>query len=570
MSDPILTLGDRFRAVLDDTDPILRRSQHEGVDYQANVAMSLGKRVGRPPREVAADIVDQLDVADVCARVEVAGPGFINLTLRDDFLARALDAGDRVGVALAEPTETVVIDYSSPNLAKEMHVGHLRSTLIGDALARVLDFVGHHVVRQNHLGDWGTQFGMLVEHMVEVGADAAGTSLADLNVFYQTANDRFRSDPEFAGRARQRVVALQSGDEETLVIWRAFVTESLRHVKAVYAQLGVTLRDDDVMPESGYNDRLPELAAWMEEMGLARVDDGALCAFPAGFANREGEPLPLIVRKSDGGYGYATTDLAGLRYRVQELGGERLVYVVGSPQSQHLAMVFAVGEQAGWIGDSSSRRSEHVAFGNVLGPDGKMFKTRSGTNVKLTELLGEAVERAAAVVAEKSSDLDEAARAEVARMVGIGAVKYADLSNDRIKDYVFDWDRMLSFDGNSAPYLQYAHARICSIFRRAEVLEAGVVGGAITLIEPAERTLALELVSFDQAIQATVEHLQPHRLCTYLFDVASAFTTFFEHCPVLRAGTDELRVSRLALCAQTARTLELGLSLLGIEAPSRM
>jgi arginyl-tRNA synthetase len=570
MADPLLTLRPRleaaiaaaFGAAYAGTDPILRRSDRGG-DYQANVAMALAKRVGQPPRDVAQAIVDRADLGDLVSTVEVAGPGFINLTLTGEFLSEAVS--DETS-ARAEHPETVVVDYSAPNVAKEMHIGHLRSTAIGDALVRVLELLGHTVVRQNHIGDWGTQFGMLIEHLLDLGWAAGGDrSIADLNALYQQAQEKFRTDAAFGERARQRVVLLQAGDAETLAIWRELVAESERHFEIVYERLGVRLTPDDICPESFFNPVLDDVAAELEAKGLARLDDGALCVFPPGFTGRDGEPLPLIVRKSDGGYGYQATDLAAARYRTTELGGTRLVYVVGAPQSQHLAMVFAVSEQAGWL--DGGRRAEHVAFGSILGDDRKPYKTRSGETVKLIDVLDEAVERAAAVIAEKNPDLDAATRADVARQVGIGAVKYADLANDRVKDYVFDWDRMLSFDGNTAPYLQYAHARIRSIFRRGEVEEAG---GPVVIVEPAERALALQLLSFDEVVRATAESLQPHRLATYLFELAQAFTTFYEACPVLRADTPELRASRLALCDLTARTLSRGLGLLGIEAPDRM
>jgi arginyl-tRNA synthetase len=577
MPDPLRTIRPRLQraiaAVLGpdsaDADPVLRPSDRPGVDYQANAAMALAKQAGRNPRELAEAIVAEADLADVVETVEVAGPGFINLTLRNDYLASEVEttaADERLSVPTASNPETVVIDYSSPNLAKEMHVGHLRSTIIGDALVRILDFLGHDVIRQNHLGDWGTQFGMLVEHLADTGVEAASTSLGDLNAFYQQASERFGTDPDFAERARARVVALQAGDEETLRVWRALVEESHRHANAVYERLGVTLTDDDIRAESFYNPMLDGVAAELEDKGLARIDAGALCVFPPGFAGRDGEPLPLIVRKSDGGYGYQATDLAAVRFRTSDLAGTRLVYVVGSPQQQHLAMVFAVGAMAEWL--VAPARAEHVAFGSILGPDGKMFKTRSGENVKLNDLLDEAVERAGAVVAEKNPDLDPDARAEVARAVGIGAVKYADLANDRLKDYVFDFDRMLSFEGHTAAYLQNAHVRIKSIFRRAETNDAGT--GPIRIEHEAERALALQLLSFEEVVASAAEHLQPHRLATYLFELAQAFTDFYESCPVLRADTPEQRGSRLALAGLTARTLATGLGLLGIAAPDRM
>ena len=570
MADPLLTLRPRLEAAIQaafgpdyaGTDPVLRRS--DKADYQANAAMALAKRVGQPPRDVATAIVEHADLADLVPSVEVAGPGFINLTLTGEFLGTCV--ADTTAPR-AEHPETVVVDYSGPNVAKEMHVGHLRSTCIGDSLVRVLELLGHTVIRQNHIGDWGTQFGMLIEHLLDLGWASGGDhSIADLNALYQEAQAKFRGDANFAERARQRVVALQGGDPETLAIWRELVAESERHFDAVYERLGVRLTADDICAESFYNPVLDEVAAELEGKGLARIDDGALCVFPAGFAGRDGEPLPLIVRKSDGGYGYQATDLAAARYRTTELHGDRLVYVVGSPQAQHLAMVIAVARMAGWLDDG--RRAEHVAFGSILGDDKKPFKTRSGENVKLIELLDEAVERAAAVVAEKNPELDAATRTEVARQVGIGAVKYADLANDRVKDYVFDWDRMLSFDGNTAPYLQYACVRSRSILRRAA--DEGAFPGPISIDAPAERALALQLVSFDEIVEATADNLQPHRLAGYLFELAQAFTSFFEACPVLRADTEEQRASRLALCEVTASTLSRGLELLGIEAPARM
>ena len=580
MADPVRTLRPRFQDAIErafgpehaGVDPVLRRSQQARFgDYQANVAMSLAAKVGSSPRAVAEALVERLQVEDLCERVEIAGPGFVNLTLRAGHLAAELDdvaADPLLGVRPAAALETVVVDYSHPNVAKEMHVGHLRSTVIGDALVRVLELLGHRLVRQNHIGDWGTPFGMLIEHLVDLGAEDATRELSvgDLNAFYQQARTKFESDPAFADRARRRVVALQSGEEGTLALWRLLVEESKRYFRTVYDRLGVTLTDADVRGESFYNPLLADVAAELEAKGLAWVDQGALCAFPPGFAGRDGEPLPLIVRKSDGGYTYAATDLAAVRHRALDLGATRLVYVVGAPQAQHFAMVFATAASAGWLVPPA--RAEHVAFGSILGADRRMFQTRAGGTVRLVDLLDEAVQRAAAVVAEKSPDLDAAHRAEVARAVGIGAVKYADLSNDRIKDYVFDWDRMLAMDGNTGPYLQYAHARIRSIFRRAG--ETAPETGGIAVREPAERALALGLLSFDGAVQATAELLQPHRLCAYLYDLASAFTTFYETCPVLRAPTDEQRRSRLVLCELTARVLETGLGVLGIEAPERM
>ncbi|HVE94632.1 MAG TPA: arginine--tRNA ligase [Acidimicrobiales bacterium] len=566
---PAAAVGELIgRAIVDafgdahaDAPPVLRPSTH--ADYQANGALPLAKIVGQKPREVADAIVANLDL-DGIATVEIAGPGFLNITLDDAYLASAvtaLVADSRLGVPTPATLETVVADYSSPTVTKEMHVGHLRTTIIGDALVRTLDFVGHRTVRQNHYGDWGTSFGMLIEHLD--GARTRGeVSLDDLNEFYRAANDRFTTDADFATRARSRVVALQSGDANTLAMWREFVSEAHRHNVAVYDRLGVLLTDEDLRPESAYNDTLEEVAADLEQSGVAVVDQGALCVFIEGYE------APLIIRKSDGGYTYGTTDLAAVRYRVDALGATRLLYVVDARQSQHLTQVFRAAERAGWLAPPA--RAEHVVFGSVLDASGRPLKSRSGDSPKLTDLLDEAVERAAAIVAEKNPDLPEAERAAVARAVGIGAIKYSDLSNDRVKDYVFDFARMLAFEGNTGPYLQYAHARIRSLFRRAEVDAVVSLDAAVTISEPAERALALTLFGFGDAVLAVADASAPHKLCTYLFDVAQAFTTFYEACPVLRAESDERRASRLVLCAATAAILERGLSLLGIEAPPRM
>jgi arginyl-tRNA synthetase len=438
--------------------------------------------------------------------------------------------------------------------------------VIGDALARLLEFQGHTVIRQNHIGDWGTPFGMLIEHLVDQGA-AGGGSVRELVAFYQAARAKYDADPAFAERARRRVVLLQGGDAETLVEWRRLVDVSIGHFTDLYARLGITMKPTDVRGESAYNAELPGVVADLESRGVARLSEGALCVFPPGFAGREGEPVPLIVRKSDGGYGYATTDLTAIRYRTQKLGARRIVYVVGAPQSQHLAMVFAGARMAGWADEGV--RLEHVAFGSVLGPDKKMFKTRSGENVSLNELLTEAVERARAAVDAKSPDLDEAERARIAEAVGMGAIKYADLSNDRIKDYVFDWNRMLAFEGNTGPYMMYAHARIASILRKAATEAPGSTPRVANPEAPEEKALALELLQFAGLVDKAGETLQPHRICAHLFEVASAFTGFYEKCPVLKAD-EPTRAARLALCQLTARVLSRGLDLLGIAAPDRM
>jgi arginyl-tRNA synthetase len=575
MADPLLQLEERLAAAFAavagrPVDPVVRAS--ERADAQANGALAMAKEIGRPPRELAHAVIDAADLGGICRDVELAGPGFINLTFDEGYLAHTVAAvaiDPRLGLPRADDPERVVIDYSHPNVAKEMHVGHLRTTMIGDALARMLTDAGHTVIRENHIGDWGTPFGMLIEHLVDVGESEAARELSvgDLDGFYKQARTKFDADEGFRERARQRVVALQGGDPATLRLWTRLVEESTRYFDAVYGRLGVLLEDSDLMGESAYNDLLPEVVRRLDEAGVLVESDGAEVVFPPGFTNRDGQPLPLIVRKADGGFNYATTDLATVIDRVERVKATLLIYVVGAPQAQHLQMVFAVAEEVGWL--QPPARAVHVAFGNVLGTDHKMLRSRSGQAVKLIELLDEGVERAERAVAEKNPDLAPDERAAVARAVGIGAVKYADLSTDRIKDYVFDWDRMLAFDGNTGPYLQYAHARIRSIFRRAGVERTSVQGVSPTLEAPAERALALAILGFEAAVRETLERWAPHRLCTYLFELASTFTEFYEACPVLRSE-EPLRTSRLALADLTARVLASGLGLLGIEAPERM
>ncbi len=574
MSDPVLLLGDRFQAALvlafgpehAGVDPAIRPSNH--ADFQANLALGLAKTLKKSPRDVAAAILAKLDGTGVVERTELAGPGFINIWLRAEFLsaevARVAAAGT-AGVEAHPTPERIVIDYSSPNVAKEMHVGHLRSSVIGDALARVLEALGHTVLRQNHLGDWGTPFGMLIEHLLDEGADADAHSIRDLNAFYQAARAKFDASPEFAARARVRVVSLQSGDEATLGFWRKLVEASRTHFNALYRLLGVTLKDEDIAGESLFNPMLGEVVSELESMGQCVENEGAKCVFVPGYVGRDDKPLPLIARKQDGGYGYAATDLAAIRYRLQTLNATRILYVVGAPQTQHLAMIRDAAIQAGWL--ALPARAEHVAFGSVLGEDGKVLRTRAGATVRLIELLEEGVERARSIVAEKAPELPIEQRDAIARAVGIGAIKYADLSSDRVKDYVFDWSRMLAFDGNTAPYLQYAHARICSILRKSN---ESVELASIAISEPQERVLALSLLAFPRALADVAESLSPHRLCGYLYDLATAFSAFYEHCPVLKAATPEVRRSRLLLSATTATVIARGLELLGIEAPEKM
>ena len=577
MADPVLTVAELLRPTFThiaggiDSDPVVRRSDR--ADAQVNGSLALAKVLGKMPREVAQMVLDAADLSAVCSATEIAGPGFINVTFSNEFLANELVAAatdTRLGVRNAPAKLKVVVDYSAPNVAKEMHVGHLRSTVIGDALVRMLEFVGHSVVRENHIGDWGTPFGMLIEHLIDLGETEAANELSvgDLDSFYRQARAKFDANDEFKERARARVVLLQGGDEETLRMWKLLVGESTRYFDKVYRTLGVLLTAEDLMGESAYNPLLAQVVDRLRASGLIEVSDGAEVVFPDGFLNRENEPLPLIIRKTDGGYNYATSDLACVIDRVERIGANVVLYVVGSPQAQHLEMIAVVSRKAGWVPESTELT--HVAFGNVLGADRKILKSRSGEVVKLDALLTESVERAAEAVKEKNAELPAAQQAEVARQIGIGAVKYADLSTDRIKDYVFDWERMLAFEGNTSPYLQYAHARICSIFRKTGVDRAAVRGVTPTLGHTAERALTVRLLQFDTAVWDTLDKYSPHRLCTYLYELASEFSSFYEHCPIMRAESEEQKMSRLALCDFTARVMEQGLALLGIESPEQM
>src|SRR6201995_3681851 len=553
--------------------PLIRPSSF--ADFQANVALPLGKRLRRPPREVAAELAARLDVADMCAEPQVSGPGFINFTLRDDWIAAEATRmlGDpRLGLAPVASPQTVVVEYSSPNVAKEMHVGHLRTTIVGDAIARVLEFAGHRVIRDNHVGDWGTPFGMLIEHLLDVGVESpeAGLLTTDPNAFYQAARRKFDSDPAFTERARSRLVRLQAGDPDTMAIWQRLVDISRGYLHPGYARLRVSLTDEDIRGESFYNDMLADTVGELEERGIAVVSEGALCAFPAGFTGREGRPLPLIIRKSDGGYNYASTDLAAVRYRVDKLNVDRSVYVVGSEQALHFQMVFAVAREAGWI--PAEARFEHAQIGMVLGQDGNRLRTREGETPKLSGLLQEGVDRAPGILDEvdASSRFDAAALEAGGAAGGPGAVKYADLSTARESAYLFDWDRMISFRGNTGPYLQYATARIKSIFRRAgeagqaeaRQAEAGQAEAGVAITAGPERALALRLLDFGAMLTQLGETAEPHRLCAYLFDVASLFTTFDDERPGFKAPAARGGAGRLALCALPLGALALGLTLL--------
>jgi arginyl-tRNA synthetase len=576
MSSPAQVVTARFQQALESAfgaeyagvDPVIRPSQF--ADLQANVALALAKRVGSSPREVASRIVAALEIDDVAAAPEISGPGFINVTLREDWLAGqvgALADDPRLGVPVQE-RQVVPIDYSAPNVAKEMHVGHLRTTVVGDALARTLEHLGHRVVRQNHIGDWGTPFGMLIEHLLSVGEDSEeARALVDSpNDFYQAARAEFDGDEQFAARARRRVVTLQAHDPDTMRLWQELIDLSKAYFNRIYTMLDVTLTDADLAGESSYNAVLGEICDELEAAGIAEVSDGALCVFLDGFTGREGKPVPLIIRKSDGGYGYGTTDLATIRHRVRDLGADRVLYVIGAPQALHLQMVFETARKAGWLPEQVE--VVHVQIGNVLGSDGKILRTRSGAPLKLMELLEEGVQRAGQVLAESRPELSAESRAEIARQVGIGAVKYADLSVSHDSEYTFDFDRMLSLTGNTGPYLQYAAARIRSILRRAAA--EGLEPGPVALGEEAERVLARTLLGYGDVVVAVGATLEPHRLCGYLFDLAQAYTAFYEACPVLRAEDPAVRASRLTLCVVTLEVLVGGLGLLGISAPDQM
>lgn len=549
-------------------DPVLRPSDR--VDYQSNGAMAMAKALGRSPREIAEAIRSHLDLAGI-ASVDIAGPGFLNIELLSGFISHQLSnivEDSRAAIPKRQSPRTVVIDYSAPNVAKEMHVGHLRSTVIGDSLARLYRFLGDTVVARNHVGDWGTPFGMLIEHLIDLGENAAVVSLSmgDLDSFYRAARGKFDSDEAFKERSRRRVVLLQGGDVETTRLWRVLVDQSVAYFQEVYDKLDVEMTPSDVVGESHYNDMLHDVVRDLDAVGLLVDSDGAKCVFPPGFENRDGEPLPLIVQKSDDGFGYAATDLAAVRDRVGSLHAHEVLYVVGAPQAQHFAMVFATAKAAGWLPDSV--RCEHIAFGNILGSDRKMFKTRSGETVKLIDLIDEATQRADAALLARNPEMDVAQRTELALDLARAALKYADLSNERQKDYVFDLDRMVAFEGDTGPYLCYAHARIRSILRR---LDQPVIAGGqnYEFADVAARRLALGILGFPEALEAAVNTSQPHRICTYLFDLAQRFTAFYEACPVL-SSEGVIREERLSLCVASARTLEIGLSLLGITAPERM
>ncbi|WP_145075925.1 arginine--tRNA ligase [Poriferisphaera corsica] len=559
-----------------DADPLINPTKDPKFgDYQANLAMGLAKKLGQKPRDIATAIVEKIDADDLFSKIDIAGPGFINLMLTQETVNQSAETIladlDRLAVAEVDEKQTVVVDFSSPNVAKEMHVGHIRSTVIGDALARIFKFLGHDVIKQNHVGDWGTQFGMLIQYMDEMPeADREAHEAGEgdtLNTIYQKSKQRFDAEDDFAQRARERVVALQAGDEETLVVWQKLVNESETYFDAVYKRLGIDLSLDDIKGESFYNPRLGNVIKDLKTADLLKESQGADVVYPEGFKDRDGNPMPMIVRKSDGGFLYATTDLAAAQYRINDLNADRIVYVTDSRQSQHFSMVFQTLREAGWA--PSNVRLDHVPFGTIMGKDRKPFKTRSGETIKLVDLIDEAESRAAGILADKNPDMDTDTAAEVAHTVGIGCLKYADLSNDRIKDYIFDWDRMLSFDGNTAAYLQNSYVRCMSIFRRGEVDPSSLSGAKILATEPAERLIVLKLLQLPNVLQSVADSLEPHRLTNYLYELASLYHSFYEKCPVLKSE-GETKISRLALCLLTAQTISNGLALLGIDTPPQM
>lgn len=541
-------------------------------DFANNLALMLAKPAKQNPRSLAELITQNLPASDLIIKTEIAGPGFINFFINPNFLEKQIDkafSDPRLNVESVKEPQTIVIDYSSPNLAKEMHVGHLRSSVIGDAVARTLEFQGNNIVRQNHVGDWGTQFGMLLAYMEELRTkgEPIENNLANLEVFYRAAKGRFDESEDFATRARNLVVELQGGNQECLKLWTEFNEVSLSHCQETYDRLGVGLKREDVRGESTYNDDLTSVIADLESKGMLQESQGAKCVFLDSFKNKEGEPLPVIIQKKDGGFLYATTDLAAMRYRQNELNGDRFLYFVDARQGLHFQQVFEVARQAGFVKEQTSL--EFMPFGTVMGEDGRPFKTRSGTVAKLADLLTEAEVRAYDLVKEKNQDMDEETLRHIASVVGISSVKYADLSKNRTSDYTFSFDSMLSFEGNTAPYLLYAYTRVSSIFNKANI-EMESVTEPISLTEEKEIDLANKLMQFNEVIKQVAKQGMPHFLCTYLFELAGLFSSFYEACPILSAETEKQKQSRLKLSALTAKTLKQGLSLLGINTLERM
>lgn len=555
-----------------DCEPQVRQSAKvQFGDYQANGMMAVAKKLGMAPRQLAEQVLTHLDLNGIASKVEIAGPGFINIFLDPAFLADHVQqalASDRLDVATPEK-QTIVVDYSAPNVAKEMHVGHLRSTIIGDAAVRTLEFLGHKVIRANHVGDWGTQFGMLIAWLEKQQQENAGEmELADLEGFYRDAKKHYDEDEEFAERARNYVVKLQSGDEYFREMWRKLVDITMTQNQITYDRLNVTLTRDDVMGESLYNPMLPGIVADLKAKGLAVESEGATVVFLDEFKNKEGEPMGVIIQKKDGGYLYTTTDIACAKYRYETLHADRVLYYIDSRQHQHLMQAWVIVRKAGYVPESVPL--EHHMFGMMLGKDGKPFKTRAGGTVKLADLLDEALERARRLVAEKNPDMPADELEKLANAVGIGAVKYADLSKNRTTDYIFDWDNMLAFEGNTAPYMQYAYTRVLSVFRKAEINEEQLAAAPVIIREDREAQLAARLLQFEETLTVVAREGTPHVMCAYLYDLAGLFSGFYEHCPILSAENEEVRNSRLKLAQLTAKTLKLGLDTLGIETVERM
>ena len=540
-------------------------------DYQANGIMPAAKKLGLNPREFAQNVLDKADLQDIAEKTEIAGPGFINIFLKNTWLAENINRAvqdPKLGVHNPEK-QTVVVDYSSPNVAKEMHVGHLRSTIIGDAVVRTLEFLGNHVIRANHVGDWGTQFGMLIAYLEKMENEhATEMELSDLEAFYRAAKKHYDEDPVFAEKARNYVVKLQSGDEYCRTMWQKLVKITMQQNQHNYDRLNVTLTDKDVMGESLYNPMLPGIVEDLKKQGLAVEDDGALVVYLDEFKNKDGDPMGVIVQKKDGGFLYTTTDIAAAKYRFETLKAHRALVFSDTRQSQHMQQAWLITRKAGYVPDSF--QLEHKNFGMMLGKDGKPFKTRSGDTVKLADLLDEAIERAGVLISQKSTALSEQEKTDVIEAVGIGSVKYADLSKNRTTDYVFDWDNMLSFEGNTAPYMQYAYTRIRSIFNRSQIALSEVEQAKLSITDEKERALAIKLLQFEEAVQVVGKEGTPHVLCAYLYELAGVFSSFYEHCPILNNDDQQVKLSRLKLALLTERTLKQGLDLLGIKTVEKM
>ncbi|MCU9997763.1 arginine--tRNA ligase [[Pasteurella] aerogenes] len=553
-------------------DALIRQSSKAQFgDYQANGIMATAKKLGKNPREFAQNVLDVAELSGIAEKTEIAGPGFINIFLDKNWLANALNQAlseKNLGISAVEK-QTIVADYSSPNVAKEMHVGHLRSTIIGDAVVRTLEFLGHNVIRANHVGDWGTQFGMLIAYLEKMENEhASEMELSDLEAFYRAAKEHYDSDPVFAEKARGYVVKLQGGDEYCRTMWKKLVDITMQQNQRNYNRLNVTLTEKDVMGESLYNPMLPGIVADLKAQGLAVEDGGALVVYLDEFKNKEGDPMGVIVQKKDGGFLYTTTDIAAAKYRYETLKADRALVFSDTRQSQHMQQAWLITRKAGYVPDSF--QLEHKNFGMMLGKDGKPFKTRSGGTVKLADLLDEAIERAEKLIDEKSTALSVEEKAAVVDAVGIGSVKYADLSKNRTTDYVFDWDNMLSFDGNTAPYMQYAYTRIRSIFNKAQLNESQVIDAKMSLNAEQERTLAIKLLQFEEAVQLVAKEGSPHILCAYLYELAGIFSSFYEHCPILNHDDEQVKLSRLKLALLTEKTLKQGLDLLGIKTVEKM